>query len=463
MLSLAACDNSNGNLSGKNANGGVVGSDGNNSNGTGNSSGITLSSDAIANLEPIEILAKSTDEIKGIIDAQSNLKAADYIKINVPESAVVLKYDSRLYDTTPPDFKEYYDNFVKMFEYYYPDKTLNDEYLFYAGESSDTEYDDETLVRTKGYDKVKDRYDDLMSGAEKYAYIFYDETYCRDVTEWDSQVALRGNDEFVAFNKGKTVSLAYKTTRNIYGEIVPSTKYPELDGYSPEMHLEFVGQYSPDSEESFKLSDKETSIKDATEFYVNYVENLTYPKKENFDVTVKNVDVYKVNADTYGYQFNMTHNYNGIDFYWAPSNIYRSSDADIGEVEHYQGSRESGFMVESNAVDIVFSHYGSQMVENAQNIEKIVSFEDIMKKVSDNLSDEVVFEVYDVNLCYIRKFDKDALGGIDISTYGCDVYPIWNFVLYNPNDGLNYELKIRADNAEEFSYEVFSLTDSVNN
>ncbi|MDR0919141.1 MAG: hypothetical protein LBM93_07820 [Oscillospiraceae bacterium] len=455
LFSLTACDNSNDKSADKSGNS-DVGSDGDNANNTGNS----LSSDALESLEPTTVFTESEDEIKDIINKNINLKAADNLKINVPEKAVVLKYHSQLFSTGNADFKENYKYMQDMFAYYYPDKTFNEDYLFYTGGSSDVNYDEEGN-QIQYYNAVKDHYDDLVSGAEEFAYIFYDETYHQDITEWNSQVFIQGDKSYVTLNKGKTLSLGDKV-RSEDGMTMESNTYPKFNNYDPNMYCEFVGTYPPDSEEVFKLLDKEISIKDAAEFYKKYITDLKYPVKDNFDFTIMNVEVYKVNEDVHCYKFNMTNSYKEIDFYYAPTDVYRSSDADAGTNEHYQGSQESAVMVESNDVDILSAHQSSQMVENARQISKMQSIEDVFKEVSGNLSNQVEFEVREVNFVYIRKMDKDENGYINIETYGCDVYPVWNFILNNPNDGLYYEVQINAEDGKEFSYRTFSLEDSLN-
>jgi hypothetical protein len=438
MFSLAACDKSNEK--------GEVGSDGNTAD-----NGVTLSSDALASLEPITIITESEDEIKNIINKNVNLKAADDIKMNVPEKAVVLKFESQLFSTEKEIFKEYYEYFLEAFKYNYPDKTLNEDYLFYVGGSSNSEYDEEGNL-TKGYSKVKDHYDDLMSGAEGFSYLFYDETYCEDITEWDSQVYFRGDRDYIEFNNGKALSLSGKFKFGFYG-LSESDTYPSFNDYSID-YSELVGSYPPDSTESFKLIDKEVPINEAVDFFENYIDNLKYPAKNNVDVTVMQVDVYKINENTYGYKLIITYNYNGVDFYLAP--IGRSYMETIHTNPLHQGEYLEAVMVESNNVDKLRGYSNTQIIKNARQIGKLQNIEDIFKKISGNLSEQAKFELREMNFVYIIKLHKGADGNPDIETYGCDVYPVWNFIFHNENDNLDYEIQINAEDGNEFSYSIIT-------
>lgn len=228
---------------------------------------------------PIEILSLSSNEIKDIINSYSNFTASDNLYVSVPEKAPVMDYTARA--SMEQDFENYYEEFKGMFDYLFPSHTLNENYLFYTGNNSDVNYDDNGIKIQDLY-KVKDKYDDIMSGVEGRVALLYDETWYRDMTEWKSPVCLEMGSAigygYTIINKGKTVELGGKV-KNYGGEINSSDTYPCLESYDPADYLERVGSYSPDSTESFKLLDKEVPINEAVAFF--RITSTTYRIRKN--------------------------------------------------------------------------------------------------------------------------------------------------------------------------------------
>jgi hypothetical protein len=449
LFSLTACDKSADNANGN------VGSDGNNAGGTGNNSGIMLSSDALANLEPIEIFTESIDEVKNIINEQSNFKADDDFGIIAPEKAALIECNAK-YSITQ-NFSEYYEEYKKMFKYIFPNHILNEDYLFYIGGSSKIEYDDAGNKIQDLY-KVKDKYDDLVAGNEGAVALIYDETWLGGVTEWNSQVCFEMGSAigagYTVINKGKTVSLCGKVRQDIDGKIIETDTYPLLDSYSPDDYFEIVGTYLPDSDKVYKLANKEISIKDAVEFYENYINNTPCPKNANLEMCVVGVDVLKVNENTYGYNFSTSARYKNVPFDHSKSGSisYRSDE------NNYEPLTGSAFMLESDDVDIIRGYNRSILMENIKEVDKIISIEDAIKKVSSNLSEQIQFEVKKIEFVYERKMLVTAEGYVDVENgYPNELFPVWKFTMLNPNDEFNYIAYVNAKDGEDFAYYMYQF------
>ncbi|MDR0918823.1 MAG: hypothetical protein LBM93_06175 [Oscillospiraceae bacterium] len=408
-----------------------------------NTSGIYDSS-AIStsdNLIPIDILSLDKAAVIDIINSQSNFKTGENIDIQIPEKTPVLEFISR--NSTTQNFENYYKEYKSMFEYLFPNHTLNENYLFYNGGSSKIEYDDNGN-KIQDFNKVKDKYEDLVSGKEGDVSLLYDETWLRDVTDWNSQVCFEMGTEigagYTVINKGKTVEICGKI-----GDF-----YPCLESYDPVDHLELVASYSPDSTESYKLSDKEIPINEAVDFFENYINNLPYPSNANLEISVIGVDVYKVNNNIFGYNFLTTGSYQGIAFEHLKNGTMTLNSANFG---NYLTSGGNAFMVESNDVDILYGYYRVLTIENTKQYNKVINFETATEKISSNLSDKVIFDVQKTEFIYRRKLIKTAEGFVDVEGgYPNEVVPVWKFTLYNPNDGLIYLAYVDAKDGENFRY-----------
>ncbi len=399
----------------------------------------TESTESIESI-PIEIIALDENEIKDVLNEFPNFKASENIYIGIPKKTLVYDY---IFTTTPEaevDMKLYETAFQQMFAYLFPGHDLDEEYLIYRGGSSDIEYDNEGNL-IQDYNKVRDWYDKIMSGEEGGVIFIYDETWYMDMTEWKSPVCLVLSNPigygYAIMNKGKTVEL---TNAKVYDVDINSERYVVLDSYDPVDWLECVGTYSPESTESFQLLDKEIPINEAVAFFENYINNLPYPKESNVDTCVVEVDVLKVNENTYGYNFWTTKKYEGICFDHMRSGTQHS------DFSEYVATGGYAFMLESDDIDVLYGYYQVQGMESVTPYTEIVSFESAAKAVSEHMTKSVEFDVERVELVYTQKPKKTALGYIDTENYSCEVTPAWKFTLYNANDEMAYVCYIDARN-----------------
>ncbi len=377
-------------------------------------------------------LTRDIEFLKNNINAYKNLAANDEMVILIPEIESVYTFITEL--SEKKDFNTKYTQFCQLFEALHGDYKMNEDYIFYTGGYSDS-YTDFT-----DYPIVKDNFEKLSSGDENCNGMFYDETWYRDMTDWTSPVSLGVGQtmeyDTVTFNKGKAVYLGGKI----------NGIYPCLDYYSPYDSFGCIGTYPPDSTEAFKLSDKEISICDAVAFYENYINSLPYPSELLIQMKVREVDVLTIPENKYGYAFTVSQEYCGLAFDYSRNESYIPYKG----YEYYDSILLTGFMIESDSVDIGAALYDTKITEKTEI--GVVPVETAIEKVSTELSDYVEFEVNSIELVYSRMPERTSEGYFDIETPSSSVAPAWKLTLYNSNDRLYYCCYVDAADCENFRY-----------
>lgn len=388
---------------------------------------------------PTMLISELPDNIESLTETLNkcpNLTVSDNFEVNLPDNVTnIYEYTSQ----TPSnvDMKQYYDDYMDIFKYLFPKHNLDDNYLYYMGGSSDAQ----------NFNKVSDWYEKIISGDEGRVNFLYDETWLRDMTEWKSPVCLElGNPigcGYAVINKGKTVEL---TDCKVYDDALGAERYVLLESYDPSEWLEYVGTYSPDSTESFMLSDGETPINQAVDFFENYIYEMPSSDNKNTETVVFEVEVYKVNENVYGYYFLTAKKYQGICFDYMRSGTVHS------KFDDYSTTGGNAFMIESDDVDVLYGYYQLQYCSDLKSYEKIVTPEAIAKIISNKLTDGVVFEVKSAELVYTEKPKKTSEGFIDVENPSSEVSPAWKFKLYNSNDKYFYICYVDAVDGDNFRY-----------
>lgn len=397
-----------------------------------------VSKNAVAN-----ICSLSNGEIIEEINGYDNLYTNDNLYVNVPTESCLYEYISK--GSTNFDFKEYYDQFLSIYNYLFPDHEMNQDYFFYTGENSTVEYDENgKLVRN--LNNVEDYYDSLANGTEGRVNLLYDETWNMDVTEWTSPICLELGSPigygYAVINKGNAAYLSGMIDDPDQG----IRRYPILESYDPIDYFKVVGIYSPNSSKSFKLTDKTVSIKDGVDFFEEYVNNLPYPENATIDVAVSEVYVLEIGEDLFGYYFLTSGEYNNVPFDYMRNNI------SFSKFENYVFSGGNGFMLESNDVDVVYSLRRLQVIESPINIPEVISLDIAIKIVSESLTSNIQFEVQKIDFVYSEKMMTDNDGNIDYETFARNVSPSWKITLYNANDSLTYVCYVDAKDGGNFRY-----------
>ena len=197
---------------------------------------------------------------------------------------------------------------------------------------------------------------------------------------------------------------------------------------------EFVKSYDIDNDDlsdTYKLLDKEITIKEAVEKAENYWDSL-YPLTTVNDIKPKvfEVNVYRI-KESGEYVFNLlrTDTYNGIEIQRAYNgeitNGYEKSELYGDET----GVMSEGFMVESDKIDIfhgVYNNYTEPVELKVYG--RMVSFEEAINIVSDKLT-TLPGEKFELNYAGINY--KEFFGG-DERDYDYYIVPTWEFHFRNP-------------------------------
>ncbi len=379
----------------------------------------------------ISSISINTEDASKMINEQSNFSASEDFVVEIPKNIDELS-DFVLSFSPRQSNEDFYNDFIDTCTYLFPNHTLDNNYLMYYGENSDIEYDDDGNI-IQDLNKVKDRYNDIISDNEDVLYFLYDESWNGEngietpcLAEFTSPIC----NDLSRFNKG------------IIASFVDEPVF--LESFEPKNYFPCVGTYSPNSTESFKLLDKEMPINEATNFFEDYINILPNAGKLPINMCVVSVDVLQIDDDTYGYSFTTTKNYNNIPFdYIVSGKMYSSFD-------EYDFVIGQGTMIKSDDVDSAYGIYRSQVISDEKVYDKIISFQSATEIMSNNLTDSVKFDVQKVELIYTAKNPESS--DIEPEDYKQEVSPAWKFTLYNPNDKLIYVCYVDAVNGENFRY-----------
>lgn len=386
------------------------------------------------------ILNSTKDEIRSVINGCSNLSAADKLYINAPENAEVYEFTS--FYVTDFSGKSAYtpemqiEDFRRMFAYLLPEHELREDcftYQWAEGIEDINNIPENSEVET-GLVKDFTKTDGLIS-------IQYDE---RDKVEDFPVIILPGNDlgsGYFELSKGNLVG--YVQANDLLEEPLDARTY-DLDKYFP-----VVGKYAPTSEKSFKLLDKEVKICDAVRFYEDYINNMPIAQnlEKNTLTKVYSVTVLQI-GEIYGYYFETQMQFSGVNYDVRYAEQISSSYG----INNLHGQSGSGFMFESDSVDIVDGAFLHDNLMSVKNVEEILSADEAINKFSSGLTNEIKFTVNSLEFVYYTSYVPDDNGYLNTLTQEAKVFPAWKITAYNPNDHLTYFCYIDAADGSNFRY-----------
>lgn len=393
---------------------------------------------ATSNLNDSEVVLCS--DIKATIDNPektiedfSNFSIpADFI-LSVPNnltyiSEFTLGSESRL------NSYDFYNDFVKLFNYVFPDHSINDLCFRYSGANSEQIYDDNGNI-ISDYKTVKESYDNIIANKEDIFMFIYDEGKMSE--ELNNPVTMQFTsplyNDMARFNRGECCKIAGVDISELF--------------YSNE-HFKVVGKYQPDSNQKFMMLDKEISIKEAVDFFENYINNLPCQRNQGYTKTiVSEVEVLSLDDKHHGYNFLTTTSYNNLPFDRAKSGEQRHTNKNS---ENYNYVLSTGLMIKSNEVDYVNGITRCHTISDEKRYENIISFNNAVSIVSNSITSGVVFDVKKIELVYCSKFPNESITTIETALFPTS--PAWKFTLFNPNDNLNYVCYINAIDGSDFRY-----------
>ena len=367
------------------------------------------------------------EEAAELINKMPNLTASNGIHVNAPKS---IDHVSTFYlgGIEPLPVEEGIENFKEAFSYLFPGHEFDEECFFYNGGSSDSEYErDEKGNTTKViryFNKIKDKYQQLVSGEEEMMLFIYNERF----TDKKDKVNLVARSPF-----GNDISIVNKGVAN---RIAQNNEYAKVDEhFTPSSNFRFIKSCSPDSEEKVKLLNGEISVKDAAAFYEEYINNIPCYIDQFLTMSVNKVEIYEVNDKLNCLNFVTSPQYDSIPF---------------GGVESFGTGEKSqryylhlgyGHMISTDDVDGFYGAFKMETVVDETQYKEHVSLERALEIVSEEMTGHIDFKVESVRFVYCF---NESISGYNFSETREPVFPAWKMELYNENDGLEYTCYVNA-------------------
>ena len=339
------------------------------------------------------------------------------------------------YDRTKPEEK--YRDFLAIFKYLFPNYEFKEQYV--------------RLTANGDFEYFSGIYDDFFSGTDKYedypefvyeekqrdpdlphtGYITdplpYEPDAPQDVSGYN--VALSAippfGSTYCTFNRGVLARAAFDT---VGGDMLLLTD-----------DFDYIGEYYPDSEEKFRLLDKEISIKDAVDIFENYINTIPVSVTPAYNIHVNKVQVYQITDECYGYNYITSRLYDEVPF-----EPVGTDGSDIVSGTPPVQEPGIGFMIKSDEVDYAYNIFRGQTIENEQQYTGFIPFDKAVACCAENLTEHIDFEAVDVRLVYIL----ENSGKVNVLS----ARPVWKFTLFNPNDALYYICYQSALDEKELSY-----------
>lgn len=353
-------------------------------------------------------------------------------------------------------YKEYYEQFEKVFAFSFPGKKINEDFLLYDGSYRDTGGLD-TGVKWRLWKDYKDELEAHSGDEEDTGFfddLYYDESHYDEWSDWenppDHDIPLEDTVSLVLLNP-PLENLCYINRGAI----------DHSEGRCAQQHViledtNWVGDYKADSTESFVLLDgKETRICDAAENLKTELERMITAvlgegKTIDRSIDVMRVSVYRSGtADRYLYYCKLGDGYKGIRF------DYHAMWGTVDIPAEYSGNYKSfdpsyAIMADGEKFDFLFGSglvYSAIELQDEVDHEEIYSGEAALAAVREKMTENVDFRLEDAELLYLKNDGEDMPEGA--SDY---VRPAWRFELYNPQDEFRYECIVSAIDLEDFMY-----------
>ncbi len=398
-------------------------------------------------LVPFTSICITEDEVRALFEPFDNFSIANDFRINIPSINVLENYKTVSKITQDP--AEYEQDFINIFEYIFPGKSMNEYALFYDSEkgSSEERYEsteDGEQIMVSRYHLVKDDHDAIMSGDEGQVWYTYSE----------KRMSRYGyDDKATEDEKNNPVSLELGVAMGYGYAWVEKGK-----SYNPST---VIATYPPDSTEKFMLSGEEVAICDAVQYYEDFINNMPQVyrdyredgglKETPLETRVVEVDVCQLGDGQFAYHFNATRCYNGILFNYMRDG---TSHSDTIGVE-WGHSLADAYMIRKNDMEVIESYYRCQQIEHTETLEKYLPLETAVDIVTSTITNFATFEVEKVELTYSPKYVLNDKGYIDVSGGNPTLYLLsWRFTFLNTNDNSYYVCYVNLNDSDSFRYYV---------
>lgn len=338
----------------------------------------------------------SLDEVRlGINSAVKDIKDGKYSNLSIGDINVKITESNSLKQLQLSteynyfiDSEKYIEEVPNIIKFLLQDDNINNDYIF--DPNSDDKYND--LVekcKNKDFENPMINYDD----GEKY----------------------------VSF--GPTMNYIWMVKDNLkkkYGQnseefsTLVSSKFDIVKTYLVNENIDL-------KKEIYKLVDGEYSVQDAIEFVENYYNNeFKYNNNKDFTIDVYKVKVLSLDESTYAYQFLVRREYKGIPFdtleNGASPNDFGNRVFDVGEC----------LVAYKDSIESIVGVYPNDLINKEDNkVDKIISLSDAISNISEELTNETVFDIESIELLYVESTLKETLD---------KAVPTWKVTAFNKTD-----------------------------
>ena len=336
---------------------------------------------------------------------------------------------------------EFYRDYLSMYAYLFPGADFDDNHLFYYGANSNNQ---------EGEDKVKTigrNFEEFFSeDKEDVYYLFYSPYF------YEGQPVKKGTQNrflelsspvgtiMTNFNKGylaQYISEMLQIPNRYFLETYTTPRFNSQNGQS--FGFETV-EYPMDSETLHRMLDgKELSVRDAVQFFEDYINTLPYPEQPNLDVKVTRVSAVEIEEGKHCYAFECTVTFEGIPFDSVP----------YGTMVVYGGYEwpvRMGYMAVTDDVDAAYGFCRSVEISEKEEIEQIISLQEALKCCEESLAGLSGMELCSAELVYCAGEGRTAQEPYQNMEY--TVFPNYKFVLYSPEENLYYFSYVDAVDGE---------------
>lgn len=382
--------------------------------------------------------------IRGILQSCPNFVLDKNFNVHlIPQKATLYEY-IRYNDCSKELYlDEYVKQYTELFRYFFPEKEMKRDCLYYGGFGSGAvdENGNRTFELLEGNEE-KIRACQAEEGKPGGVWLLYDENRNAELKKWNDPIYMKLGVIFgYGYGEIDRGGILKKIGRN-----TETGTYQKLHSYEPEDVFPLVESYPPNSEESFSLNGKDVKICDAVTFFEQYINQVPYPVDANETTRVVEVKVVKVSETEYGYVLVLSAQYEGIiqDYGWD------MISSDTGYMTRRYGR---AFMLDGEEVDWIENYFRRSDIKEQTEITQIIPMESAVQIISQELSQNVSFQVRKLELVYFMEYIPDKRGYMDIENgTPHKVWPRYKLTLHNPNDNTEYICYVDAKDGKNFWY-----------
>lgn len=378
----------------------------------------------------------SIDEIRSNIDIisltikntqYSNLDFSD-IRVDFPDISEY--HNLRLKFKNDIGYDEHIETIKSMVKTFFPEHSYSENNLFWWGNLEDISQYPNGWVK---YPMVSEKKNEIISDGINGTFLYESDSIEKHI-----------NDAYLTIRPYTFAATINKKTN------IPSIdeQYEHLATLVPIYIYEPVERYYVDSlpDTSYKLYNKEVSVKDAVKHVADFFEN-DYKKaipESKISPKVSAIDVCSY-ENFYGYRILLRNAFENIpfDYVYDLGSVSKMSDG-----KEYSRETNEAFMATSDDITFLYMDQPYAQVEyDSEAITRIISLEKAVEIMSTQLTDSVIFDVQSVEFVYCASYDEYFTLNSEATAK-----PAWKLTALNTNDNRDYIVYIDAHNGENFRY-----------